>query len=59
MTAYNPSFHQNLEKIQYNSARAKTVVKRETSKENFYQELELEYIGKRRWHQKLLILQDL
>ena len=34
--AYNSSFHQNLEKIQYNSAFAVTGAIRETSKEKLY-----------------------
>ena len=51
--AYNSSFHQNLEKIQYNSALAITGAIRGTSKEKLYQELELESLEKRRWYQKL------
>ena len=40
--AYNSSFHQNLEKIQYNLALAITAAIRGTSKEKLYQELGLE-----------------
>ena len=51
--AYNSSFHQNLEKIQYNSAIAITGAIRGTSKEKLYQELGLESLEKRRWYRKL------
>ena len=51
--AYNNSFHQNLEKIQYNSALAITGAIRGTSKEKLYQELGLESLEKRRWYRKL------
>ena len=51
--AYNSSFHQNLEKIQYNSALAITGAIRGTSKEKLCQELGLESLEKRRWYQKL------
>ena len=46
--AYNSLFHQNLEKIQYNSALAITGAIRGTSKEKLYLELELESLEKRR-----------
>ena len=46
--AYNSSFHQNLEKIQYNSALAITGAVRGTSKGKRYQELGLESLEKRR-----------
>ena len=45
---YNSSFHQNLEKIQYNSAVAITRTIRGTSKKKLYQELGLESLKKRR-----------
>ena len=45
--AYNSSFHQNLEKIQYNSVLAITGAIRGTSKENLYQELGLESLSKK------------
>ena len=45
--AYNSSFHQNLEKIQYNSVLAITGAIRGTSKENIYHELGLESLEKR------------
>ena len=48
--AYNSSFHQNLEKIQYNSALAITGAIRGTSKEKLYQELGLESLKKRQWY---------
>ena len=50
---YNSSFHQNLEKIQYNSAFAITGAIRGTSKENLYHVLGLESLEKRRWYRKL------
>ena len=50
---YNSSFHQNLEKIQYNSALAITGAIRGTSKEKLYQELGLESLEKRQWYRKL------
>ena len=45
--AYNSSFHQNLEKIHYNSVLAITGAIRGTSKENLYQELGLESLSKK------------
>ena len=51
--AYNSSFHQNLEKIQYNSALAITGAVRGTSKEKLYQESGLESLEKRRWYRKI------
>ena len=51
--AYNSSFHQNLEKIQYNLALAITGATRRTSKEKLYQELGLESLEKRLWYRKL------
>ena len=47
--AYNVSFHQELESIQYNSALAITG----TSTEKLYNELGLETLKKRRWYRKL------
>ena len=40
--AYNTSFHQNIESIQYNAALAITGTVRGTSREKFYQELGFE-----------------
>ena len=51
--AYNSSSHQNLEKIQYNSALGITGAIRGISKEKLCQELGLESFEKRRWYQKL------
>ena len=48
--AYNTSFHQNLEKIQYNSGLAITEAIRGTSKEKLFQELELDSLVKMRWY---------
>ena len=46
--AYNSSFHQNLEKSQYNSGLTIAGAIRGTSKEKLYQELGLESLEKRR-----------
>ena len=54
--AYKTSFHQNLEKIQYNSALAIAGAIRGTSKVRtfkLYQELRLESLERRRWYRKL------
>ena len=51
--AYNVSFHQKLESIQYNSALATTSAIRRTSTEKLYNELGLETLEKRRWYRKL------
>ena len=51
--AYNVSFHQKLESIQYNSALAITGAIRGTSTEKLYNELGLETLEKRRWYWKL------
>ena len=51
--AYNESFHQKLESIQYNAALAITGAIRGTSRAKLYQELGLESLQKRRWYRKL------
>ena len=51
--AYNFSFHQKLESIQYNSALAITSGITGTSTEKLYNELGLDTIDKRRWYKKL------
>ena len=51
--AYNMSFHQKLESIQYNARLAITGAIRGTSKETLYQELGLESLQLRRWYRKL------
>jgi len=53
--AYNDSFHQKLESIQYNAALAITGAIRGTSTEKLYQELGLETLQKRRWYRKLCV----
>ena len=53
--AYNVSFHQKLESIQYNSVLAITSAIRGTSTEKLYNELGLETLEKRRWYRKLLL----
>ena len=63
--AYNESFHQKLESVQYNAALAKlesvqynaalaiTGALRDTSRAKLYQELGSESLQKRRWYRKL------
>ena len=51
--AYNVSFHQKLESIQYNACLAITGTIRGTSKEKLYQEIGLESLQLRRWYRKL------
>ena len=51
--AYNLSFHQKLESIQYNAALALTGAIRGSSREKLYQELGLESLQLRRWYKKL------
>ena len=51
--AYNLSFHQKLESIQYNAALALTGAIRGSSREKLYQELVLESLPLRRWYRKL------
>ena len=51
--AYNVSFHQKLESIQYNSTLAITGTIRGTYTEKLYNELGLETLEKRRWYRKL------
>ena len=51
--AYNMSFHQKMESIQYNACLAITGAIRGTSKEKIYQELGLESLQSRRWYRKL------
>ena len=54
--AYNTSFHQNIESIQYNAALAITGAVRENSREKFYQELGFESLQQRHWYRKLCCL---
>ena len=51
--AYNFSFHQKLESVQYKSALAITRAIRGTSTEKLYNELGLETLEKRRWYRKV------
>ena len=51
--AYNASFHQKMESVQYNAALAITGAIRGTSMEKLYQELGLESLQQRRWYRKL------
>ena len=54
--AFNNSFHERLESIQYYAILAITRAIRETSKEKLYQELGFELLQSRRWFQKLSLL---
>ena len=51
--AYNVSFQQKVESIQYNAAVAITGTMRGTSKEKLFEELGLESLQHRRWYRKL------
>ena len=51
--AYNSSFHQKLESIQYNACLAITGAIKGTSREKLYQELGLETLQLRRWYRQL------
>ena len=53
--AYNTSFHQNIESIQYNAALAITGAVRGTSREKLYQELGFESLRQGRSYRKLLL----
>ena len=54
--AFNNSFYQRLESIQYNTALATNGVIRGNSKEKFYHELGFESLQPRRWFQKSSLL---
>ena len=51
--AYNSTFHDKLESIQYNACLAITGAIKGTSTEKIYQELDLESLKSRRWFRKL------
>ena len=51
--AYNKSFHESLESLQYQASLAITRAVIVTSKERFYQQLDLEYFQHRFWFGKL------
>ena len=51
--AFNESFHQKIESIQYNAWLAITGAIRGSSREKIYQELGLESLQHRRWYRKL------
>ena len=53
--AFNESFHQRLESIQYNAAIAITGTIRGTSSEKLFEELGLETLKSRRWFRKLYL----
>ena len=50
--AYNASFHQKLDSIQYNAALSISGAITGTSKEKLYNKLGLETLDKRRWYKK-------
>ena len=52
--AFDNSFHQRLESIQYNAALAITETIRGTSRESLYQELGFESLQSRRWFRNYL-----
>ena len=52
--AYNLSFHQKLDSIQYNAALALTGAIRGSSREKLYQELGLESLQLRRWYRTMV-----
>ena len=54
--AYNASFHQKLDSIQYNAALAITGAIRGIYKEKLYDELGLETLEMKRWYRKLCCL---
>ena len=49
----NDAFHQKMKSIQYNAALAITGAIRSTSREKFYEELDLESLRKRQWYRKI------
>ena len=51
--AFNISFQQKIETVQYNACLAITVAIRGTSREKLYQELGFESLERRRWFRKL------
>ena len=53
--AYNESFHQKLESIQYNACLALSGAIRGSSREKLYHELGLESLQCRRWYRKLCL----
>ena len=54
--AFNQSFHQRFESIQYNAAIAVTGVIRGTFSQKLFQELGLETLKSRRWFRKLYLI---
>ena len=53
--AFNESFQNKLESVQYNAALAITGAIRGSSREKLYQELGLESLKSRRWYRKLCL----
>ena len=51
--AYNVSFHQKIDSIQYNAALVITGAISGTSREKLYHELGFESLASRRWYHKL------
>ena len=57
--AFDNSFHDKSESIQYNASLAMTGAIRSTSKEKLYEELGFESLQKKRWFRKLHLQQDI
>ena len=57
--AFNNSFQQKIESLQYNAALAIAGAIRGTSREKNYQELGLESLQQRRWYRKLFLFQGI
>ena len=51
--AYNLSFNQKLESVQYNVALVITGTIRGTSREKLYYKIDLKFLKSRRWYRKL------
>ena len=57
--AFNNSFHQKIESLQYNAALAITGAIRGTSREKIYQELGLESLQQRRWYRYIISMLEI
>ena len=53
--AYNTSFHQNIESIQYNTALAITAAERGTSRKKLCKELGFQSLQQSHWYRKLCL----
>ena len=57
--AYDETFHQKLESIQYNVCLALSVAIRGSSREKRYHELDLESLQHRHWYRKLRLFYEI